>query len=158
MAWSLGDPAEARRPITEKSVEGRAQSRAEQERAKRHGRGGCSGATRLRTMDAVAIEQDRLSEALSTIHDVVGHMRRLQDGIGANEICTSDKVDLNDAHNIAQICQGVGFIGLAMWLIFANNSKARWLSFGRVVAVSSTIFGRELVKIIVMFPRVLMLI
>ena len=33
-------------------------------------------------------------------------------------------MDLNDAHNIAQICQGVGFIGLAMWLIFANNSKA----------------------------------
>ena len=26
---------------------------------------------------------------------------------------------------IAQICQGVGFIGLAMWLIFANNSKAK---------------------------------
>ena len=28
------------------------------------------------------------------------------------------------ATKIAQICQGVGFIGLAMWLIFANNSKA----------------------------------
>eukprot|EP00439_Symbiodinium_sp_Y106_P023939 s682_g2.t3 len=35
----------------------------------------------------------------------------------------SDGVDLTDAHNIAQIIQGAGFMALAMWLIFANNSK-----------------------------------
>jgi hypothetical protein len=33
------------------------------------------------------------------------------------------QVDLEDPHNIAQIVQGAGFIALAMWLIFANNSK-----------------------------------
>ncbi|OLQ08382.1 hypothetical protein AK812_SmicGene8132 [Symbiodinium microadriaticum] len=35
----------------------------------------------------------------------------------------ADEVDFSDSHNIAQICQGVAFILLAMWLIFANNSK-----------------------------------
>jgi hypothetical protein len=37
------------------------------------------------------------------------------------QICDSS---VPAATKIAQICQGVGFIGLAMWLIFANNSKA----------------------------------
>ena len=68
---------------------------------------------------AVTFEQDRLSKALSTIEDVVAHFRRMQE----TDCPSGDEVDLNDAHNIAQICQGVGFIGLAMWLIFANNSK-----------------------------------
>lgn len=36
--------------------------------------------------------------------------------------CAS-QIDLDDPHNIAQIIQGAGFIALAMWLIFANNSK-----------------------------------
>mmetsp|Transcript_34913 Transcript_34913/g.75388 ORF Transcript_34913/g.75388 Transcript_34913/m.75388 type:complete len:898 (+) Transcript_34913:78-2771(+) len=62
------------------------------------------------------VENRRVSEALTTIQNAVGHMRHLQE-------CTGEKVDLDNAHNIAQICQGVGFIGLAMWLIFANNSK-----------------------------------
>ncbi|CAK9108915.1 Histidine--tRNA ligase (Fragment) [Durusdinium trenchii] len=63
--------------------------------------------------------EGQLADALSTIQDVFGNLRRLQ----AGEICTQDKVDLQDAHNIAQIIQGAGFIFLAMWLIFANNSK-----------------------------------
>ncbi|CAE7573760.1 hisS [Symbiodinium sp. CCMP2592] len=63
-------------------------------------------------------QQFRLSEAVSTIQEVAYDLnRRLQTE------CDPDSVDLSDAHNIAQICQGVGFISLAMWLIFANNSK-----------------------------------
>ena len=38
------------------------------------------------------------------------------------------QVDLEDPHNIAQIVQGAGFIALAMWLIFANNSKVIWVA------------------------------
>mmetsp|Transcript_75775 Transcript_75775/g.181168 ORF Transcript_75775/g.181168 Transcript_75775/m.181168 type:complete len:900 (+) Transcript_75775:78-2777(+) len=70
------------------------------------------------TMDVVTYQEDRLADAMSTISDVLNNIRRLQ-----TTECTGEKVDLNDAHNIAQIVQGVGFIGLAMWLIFANNSK-----------------------------------
>ncbi|CAJ1374336.1 unnamed protein product [Effrenium voratum] len=69
-------------------------------------------------MDVVTYQEDRLADAMSTISDVLNNIRRLQ-----TVECSPEKVDLNDAHNIAQICQGVGFIGLAMWLIFANNSK-----------------------------------
>jgi len=69
-------------------------------------------------MDVVTYQEDRLADAMSTISDVLNNIRRLQ-----TTECTGEKVDLNDAHNIAQIVQGVGFIGLAMWLIFANNSK-----------------------------------
>jgi len=62
--------------------------------------------------------QDQISNAMSTIEDVLGNLRRLQ----VTE-CESGKVDLEDPHNIAQVCQGSAFILLAMWLIFANNSK-----------------------------------
>ncbi|CAL1143194.1 unnamed protein product [Cladocopium goreaui] len=51
--------------------------------------------------------------------DVLGNLRRLQ----TVQDCPEGKVDLEDPHNIAQIVQGAGFIALAMWLIFANNSK-----------------------------------
>lgn len=63
-----------------------------------------------------------ISHALSTIQDVLGNLRRLQttDLSGCPDV---GKVDLEDAHNIAQIIQGAAFIFLAMWLIFANNSK-----------------------------------
>ena len=44
------------------------------------------------------------------------------------------QVDLEDPHNIAQIIQGAGFIALAMWLIFANNSK---------VTGASSVFHRK---------------
>lgn len=67
------------------------------------------------------IMKDRLSDALSTIEDVLGNLRRLQT-TGSVE-CAEGKVDLEDPHNIAQIIQGAMFIVLAMWLIFANNSK-----------------------------------
>jgi len=62
--------------------------------------------------------QDKLFDAVSAINEVAKDLqRRLQ-----TEEC-SDGVDLTDAHNIAQIIQGAGFMALAMWLIFANNSK-----------------------------------
>mmetsp|Transcript_5663 Transcript_5663/g.13371 ORF Transcript_5663/g.13371 Transcript_5663/m.13371 type:complete len:904 (-) Transcript_5663:60-2771(-) len=62
--------------------------------------------------------QDRLYDAVSAINEVASQLnRRLQ-----TEECT-ESVDLEDPHNIAQIVQGVGFMTLAMWLIFANNSK-----------------------------------
>eukprot|EP00435_Cladocopium_sp_Y103_P034508 s1640_g8.t3 len=60
----------------------------------------------------------QLDDALSTIEDVPGNLRRLQ----TTENCDG-KVDLEDPHNIARIIQGAMFILLAMWLIFANNSK-----------------------------------
>ncbi|CAE7619118.1 hisS, partial [Symbiodinium sp. CCMP2456] len=61
---------------------------------------------------------DKLFDAVSAINEVAKDLqRRLQ-----TEEC-SDGVDLTDAHNIAQIIQGAGFMALAMWLIFANNSK-----------------------------------
>lgn len=62
--------------------------------------------------------KEQLSSALSTIEDVIGNLRRLQ-----TTECEEGKIDLDDPHNIAQIIQGAGFIVLAMWLIFANNSK-----------------------------------
>eukprot|EP00438_Fugacium_kawagutii_P015692 Skav235315 [mRNA] locus=scaffold520:431305:432877:+ [translate_table: standard] len=65
--------------------------------------------------------KDRLSDALSTIEDVLGNLRRLQTAESVE--CAEGKVDLEDPHNIAQIIQGAMFIVLAMWLIFANNSK-----------------------------------
>ncbi|CAE7841422.1 hop [Symbiodinium necroappetens] len=62
--------------------------------------------------------QDRLYDAVQAINEVASQLnRRLQ-----TEECT-ESVDLEDPHNIAQIVQGVGFMTLAMWLIFANNSK-----------------------------------
>eukprot|EP00439_Symbiodinium_sp_Y106_P066531 s938_g10.t2 len=62
--------------------------------------------------------QDRLYDAVQAINEVASQLnRRLQ-----TEEC-SESVDLEDPHNIAQIVQGVGFMTLAMWLIFANNSK-----------------------------------
>eukprot|EP00913_Durusdinium_trenchii_P014668 g13762.t1 len=65
-----------------------------------------------------------ISHALSTIQDVLGNLRRLQttDLSGCPDVGKA-RVDLEDAHNIAQIIQGAAFIFLAMWLIFANNSK-----------------------------------
>mmetsp|Transcript_3710 Transcript_3710/g.6135 ORF Transcript_3710/g.6135 Transcript_3710/m.6135 type:complete len:886 (+) Transcript_3710:105-2762(+) len=63
--------------------------------------------------------EGQLADALSTIQDVIGNLRRLQ----TVQDCPEGKVDLEDPHNIAQIVQGAGFIALAMWLIFANNSK-----------------------------------
>eukprot|EP00435_Cladocopium_sp_Y103_P074709 s443_g50.t1 len=62
--------------------------------------------------------KQQIDDALSTIEDVLGNLRRLQ----TTENCDG-KVDLEDPHNIAQIIQGAMFIVLAMWLIFANNSK-----------------------------------
>ncbi|CAE7471822.1 CLIP3 [Symbiodinium sp. KB8] len=62
--------------------------------------------------------QERLFDAVSAINEVAEELtRRLQ-----TEECT-EGVDLTDGHNVAQIIQGVGFMFLAMWLIFANNSK-----------------------------------
>eukprot|EP00435_Cladocopium_sp_Y103_P000620 s5183_g1.t1 len=58
-------------------------------------------------------------DADETHADVLGNLRRLQ----TVQDCPEGKVDLDDPHNIAQIVQGAGFIALAMWLIFANNSK-----------------------------------
>lgn len=63
--------------------------------------------------------EGQLADALSNIQDVLGNLRRLQ----TVQDCPEGKVDLDDPHNIAQIVQGAGFIALAMWLIFANNSK-----------------------------------
>lgn len=72
-------------------------------------------------VDALSGNQEyRLTEAVSTIHEVAFDLQRRLQTVTS---CTEDSVDLSDAHNIAQICQGVGFISLAMWLIFANNSK-----------------------------------
>lgn len=68
-------------------------------------------------VDVVSWKQERLRDALATISEVTEDLRRLQVAE------CSGKVDLSDSHNIAQICQGVAFILLAMWLIFANNSK-----------------------------------
>jgi len=65
--------------------------------------------------------EGQLADALSTIQDVIGNLRRLQETTPAD--CPEGKIDLDDPHNIAQIIQGAGFIALAMWLIFANNSK-----------------------------------
>mmetsp|Transcript_25722 Transcript_25722/g.60279 ORF Transcript_25722/g.60279 Transcript_25722/m.60279 type:complete len:903 (+) Transcript_25722:36-2744(+) len=68
-------------------------------------------------VDVVSWKQERLRDALATISEVTEDLRRLQVAE------CSGKVDFSDSHNIAQICQGVAFILLAMWLIFANNSK-----------------------------------
>lgn len=62
--------------------------------------------------------KQQLDDALSTIEDVLGNLRRLQ----TTQNCDG-KVDLEDPHNIAQVIQGAMFIVFAMWLIFANNSK-----------------------------------
>jgi len=64
-----------------------------------------------------ALDQERLSDALTTIQEAASQVRRLQ-----VEQCT-DTIDWNDAHNVAQIAQGCAFLALAMWLIFANNAK-----------------------------------
>jgi len=62
--------------------------------------------------------QEKLFDAVSAINEVAEELtRRLQ-----TEECT-EGVDLTDGHNVAQIIQGIGFMFLAMWLIFANNSK-----------------------------------
>jgi len=72
------------------------------------------------SLAAMEVEQDRLAQALATIQDAtsnLSYLRRLQ-----VEPC-SDTIDWSDATNVAQVVQGCAFITLAMWLIFANNSK-----------------------------------
>ena len=69
---------------------------------------------------AKAVMQDQISSAMATIEDALQnlkHVRNLQ------ETECSGEVNFEDPHNIAQIAQGSMFICLAMWLIFANNSK-----------------------------------